>query len=473
MYPPNLPATGWIEVEGARAAWRGVVDTVVYKVSVCPGPAGEDLADGLARLRDVQARLEVLPPEQFAVIVEVYACNGQPAVVTRWYEGQDLQALRSDPALDVTRTATLLRLVGIAIQTVERVQRIEALGLTWLDPKLPNFTLGLDGTVVAIDLVTATEAGELVTPCGTPGMAAPEVVSGWTSATSDRPALGISLFQLFTGQDPPGFVGEPGGALVAAAPVIDREDVARWNEAFDDVGAPRFVADAVRGLLRDDPKDRGDLLGLVDAMASWRDKLERELEERERERTVDVPTRPQRRLPRWLPWVGIGLPLAAAAALAVAQLDDSPVHRPPVDRDEAVLAALAVSVNGDDPGGDTDAEYDVGNRSRVGPPPGDEPPGEKPPGPAEPTKPKPARPGGSGASSPARGYAGSIADVERACGHAGAVDLATAPRGVGSWVFRGPDGRWRVRYRVDGFERVQLVERDLVDDTYFACGRSS
>ncbi|MGW0660605.1 class IV lanthionine synthetase LanL [Streptodolium elevatio] len=140
-------------------------------------------------------------------------------------------------------------------------------GLVIRDLAPTNVMVTPDGRLRLIDLELAADAGSFAGAAGTPGYRAPEQRAvprhargrglHAVSPEADLYSLGGLLFLLVTGADP----GLPDDAEETAAgsrPTVER--IGPWLDLATRYGrTARLLAPAVRGLLRDDPRQRWDL----------------------------------------------------------------------------------------------------------------------------------------------------------------------------------------------------------------------
>ena len=134
-------------------------------------------------------------------VYDIGDLNGQPYISMQYIDGEDLSALLrrigrlpGDKALEFARKLC----AGLAAA--------HAQGVLHRDFKPANIMIDSDGQVVVMDFGLAGVAGELKGAeirNGTPAYMAPEQLSGTdVSSRSDVYALGLVLYEMFTGRQP-------------------------------------------------------------------------------------------------------------------------------------------------------------------------------------------------------------------------------------------------------------------------------
>lgn len=137
-------------------------------------------------------------------LVEIHQAgmDGQtPYLILQFVEGETLgQILQRHGPLSIGRVAAILQEMAMA------VDELHSHGIIHRDIKPSNILLDSDGHVHLSDLgvsLRRLERGSLDTEvAGTPEFMAPEVFEGRASPRSDIYALGVTLFELLTGEAP-------------------------------------------------------------------------------------------------------------------------------------------------------------------------------------------------------------------------------------------------------------------------------
>ncbi|WTW97704.1 class IV lanthionine synthetase LanL [Streptomycetaceae bacterium NBC_01309] len=167
-----------------------------------------------------------------------------------------------DVPWDLARTV-VAELVGV-------VEGMHRAGLVIRDLAPTNVMVAPDGRLRLIDLELAADAGSFAGAAGTPGYRAPEQRAvprhargrgrgvHPVSPEADLYSLGGLLFLLATGADP-GLPDDAEEAATGSRSTVER--IGPWLDLATRYGrTARLLAPAVRGLLRDDPQQRWDLV---------------------------------------------------------------------------------------------------------------------------------------------------------------------------------------------------------------------
>lgn len=130
-------------------------------------------------------------------LVDLARHRGRTVVVTRYVEGQ--------PLSEIIKTLTVREKDRVSFQLTDVVAHIHGHNVVHRDIKPGNIVIRPDGTVVLLDygIVRQMEEAETSsTIIGTRPYMSPEQVNGKSERRSDIWALGVVLFQMYTGRLP-------------------------------------------------------------------------------------------------------------------------------------------------------------------------------------------------------------------------------------------------------------------------------
>ncbi len=232
-------------------------------------------------------------------------------IVMEYVEGETLaDALRRGP-LDTERSLEILRGVASALDTVH------AQGIVHRDVKPANVLLGADGSVkladlgvgLATDNTRITQSGQVL---GTPAYMSPEQIDGATpTPATDIYALAAVAYEMFGGEK-----ARRGSTPLEVAHRVTTEPPPDLRRVWP--GAPAAVAAAVKEAMARDPARRPasatELVGeLSDALAREPQTATTTTAPLDRIAALTPGSVSRRRLPSWLPLLGLLLVVGAVA----------------------------------------------------------------------------------------------------------------------------------------------------------------
>jgi len=233
-------------------------------------------------------------------------------IVMEYVEGETLaDALRRGP-LDSERSMEILRGVASALDNVH------AQGIVHRDVKPANVLLGADGSVkladlgvgLATDNTRITQSGQVL---GTPAYMSPEQIDGATpTPATDIYALAAVAYEMFAGEK-----ARKGSTPLEVAHRVTSEQPPDLRRAWP--AAPAAAAAAIKEAMARDPARRpGSATELVDELS---DALSREPKAEtttplDRIAALTPAAVSRRRLPSWVPLIGLLL-VAGAVALVI------------------------------------------------------------------------------------------------------------------------------------------------------------
>jgi serine/threonine-protein kinase len=211
---------------GMGEVWRADDLTLGTPVALkfLPAPLTDD-ADRLQRFRKEVALARRVSHPNCCRVYDLAEHDGQPFLTMELVEGEDLAAL-------LRRVGRLPeeKAVEVARQLCAALAAVHEQGLLHRDLKPANVMLDGRGKVRLADFGLAAAAGEAAEArAGTPAYMAPEQRAGqWVSARSDVYALGLVLYELFTGHQ--AFAGadratpppKPSSHVSGLAPAVER-----------------------------------------------------------------------------------------------------------------------------------------------------------------------------------------------------------------------------------------------------------
>ena len=215
-----------------------------------PGRSGEPEQDAQARFEASAAQVRRLDHADIVRVFDVGIDQGTP-----WL------AMEAAPGTDLTRYTHTQRLLPepLVLQVAERLAlalaHAHARGVVHRDLKPANVLAHWStGTLKIVDFGLArgpdAEATRTGLVLGTPGYMAPELLAGAVpDAASDHYALGVLLFQLFSGRLP--FEAATLGELLRRVAHDPPPDLRSLRP-----GLPSEVADSVASLLQREPTRR-------------------------------------------------------------------------------------------------------------------------------------------------------------------------------------------------------------------------
>jgi serine/threonine-protein kinase len=235
-------------------------------------------------------------------------------IVMEYVEGETLaEALRRGP-LGTERTIEVLRGVASALD------HVHAEGIVHRDVKPANVLLGNDGSVkladlgvgLATDNTRITQSGQVL---GTPAYMSPEQIDGATpTPATDIYALGAVAYEMLAGEK-----ARKGNTPLEVAHRVTTEPPPDLRRAWP--GAPPAAAAAIKEAMARDPARRpasaSELVGeLSDALRREPRTETAATTPLDRIAALSPGTVKRRRLPSWIPLLGLLL-VAGAAALVI------------------------------------------------------------------------------------------------------------------------------------------------------------
>ncbi|HQT95898.1 MAG: hypothetical protein B7Z61_02170 [Acidobacteria bacterium 37-71-11] len=248
--PPRWRLERLLGQGGQAEVWLAMDEQLGELVAVKIFHPAVSLA-ALGRLRREVRLGRSLQHPDLVRIYELIEAGGRLALAMEWLPQGSLAAkLERDGALATDAV------VAVAQQVLVALEHLQAHGVVHRDIKPSNLLLDAQGRVKVGDLglVKVQQDGEHLTQTamavGSPGYMSPEQIRGQElTPASDLYSLGVTLFQLLTGQMP--FHGTSNFEVAHAH--IERPAPDPRRLRFD---CPRWLAWFVRRLLEKQPRDR-------------------------------------------------------------------------------------------------------------------------------------------------------------------------------------------------------------------------
>jgi predicted ATPase/class 3 adenylate cyclase len=211
----------------------------VVALKVRPVPDGEQRH---ALLAEARILLSLRPHPNLPLVREDFFWEDRYALVMDWVEGTDLGAVlldTGDPGLPVSSVLSWLS------QSADAVDHLHSQGVIHGDVKPANLVLTPEGRIVLVDFGISRRPDETgLHPLGSPGYAAPELLSGQLDGAADVYGLAATAVALLTGSPPTG--GRPDWEGVPNAGAIER--AIRRGLAIDPTRRPRSATELVERL---------------------------------------------------------------------------------------------------------------------------------------------------------------------------------------------------------------------------------
>jgi serine/threonine-protein kinase len=270
---------------------------------------------------DIQARLRrearlgaSLSHQNLVSVFDTETYEEGVFIVMEYVEGETLADALARGPLDAGRVIEILRGVAAALDHLHRE------GIVHRDVKPANILLGADGSVklsdlgvgLATDNTRITQSGQVL---GTPAYMSPEQIDGArpTPAT-DIYALGAVAYEMLAGEK-----AVKGSSPLEVAHRVTSDPPPDLRRAWP--SAPPAVAAAIKEAMSHDPSRRPSSAG--ELVGELSDALTRDPTPTATTRPLDriaamgpPPQRSRRRLPSWIPLLGLLL-VAGAVALIV------------------------------------------------------------------------------------------------------------------------------------------------------------
>jgi predicted ATPase/class 3 adenylate cyclase len=211
----------------------------VVALKLRPVPDGDQRH---ALLAEARILLSLRPHPSLPLVREDFFWEDRYALVMDWVEGTDLGALlldTGDPGLPVSSVLSWLS------QAADAIDHLHSQGVIHGDVKPANVVLTPEGRVVLVDFGISRRPDESgLRPLGSPGYAAPELLTGEVSGAADVYGLAATAVALLTGSPPTG--GRPDWEGVPNAAAIER--AIRRGLAIDPARRPRSATELVERL---------------------------------------------------------------------------------------------------------------------------------------------------------------------------------------------------------------------------------
>jgi class IV lanthipeptide synthase len=229
---PRYKAMSAIQWRGAGGVYH-VLDTsthppqgCIMKTGIRHGGVGIDGSDGVMHRTKEHQVLQTLGKAGVAVprVIEFFKQSANAHLVLQLIPGKNLWQIASAGEIGLDQTRRL------AVQLVDIVASIHALGWVWRDCKLSN--LVDDGRRLwAVDFESACRIGDRAKLlCYTPGyiLEKPEIQTAKAALKQDLYALGITLHRIFASEaERPDMPALPAKALPQGLPVPVKECIGR------------------------------------------------------------------------------------------------------------------------------------------------------------------------------------------------------------------------------------------------------
>jgi predicted ATPase/class 3 adenylate cyclase len=211
----------------------------VVALKLRPVPDGDERH---ALLAEARILLSLRPHPSLPLVREDFFWEDRYALVMDWVEGTDLGALlldTGDPGLPVSSVLSWLS------QAADAIDHLHSQGVIHGDVKPANVVLTPEGRVVLVDFGISRRPDDAgLRPLGSPGYAAPELLSGEVTGAADVYGLAATAVALLTGSPPTG--GRPDWEGVPNAAAIER--AIRRGLAIDPARRPRSATELVERL---------------------------------------------------------------------------------------------------------------------------------------------------------------------------------------------------------------------------------
>ena len=195
-----------------------------------------------ALLAEARILLSLRPHPSLPLVREDFFWEDRYALVMDWVEGTDLGAVlldTGDPGLPVSSVLSWLS------QAADAIDHLHSQGVIHGDVKPANVVLTPEGRVVLVDFGISRRPDDSgLHPRGSPGYAAPELLTGEVSGSADVYGLAATAVALLTGSPPTG--GRPDWEGVPNAGAIER--AIRRGLAIDPTRRPRSATELVERL---------------------------------------------------------------------------------------------------------------------------------------------------------------------------------------------------------------------------------
>src|SRR4051794_38775887 len=234
-------------------------------------------------------------------------------IVMEYVEGETLADALSRGPLGTRRVVEVLRALASALD------HVHAQGIVHRDVKPANVLLGADGSVkladlgvgLATDNTRITQSGQVL---GTPTYMSPEQIDGAKPMpATDIYALGALAYEMLAGEK-----AIKGGSPLEVAHRVTSDPTPDLRRVWP--GAPPAAAAAIKEAMARDPGQRPasacDLVDELEEALSGAPPVTEPTRPLDRIAALQAPPRRRRRVPSWLPLVGL-FGVIAAVALAI------------------------------------------------------------------------------------------------------------------------------------------------------------